>query len=413
MFHPLQLFIGLRYTRAKRRNHFISFISLVSMLGIAVGVMALIAVMSVMNGFQDDMQERILGMVAHASIESVDGGIPDWRDTVKRVEAGPHVVGAAPYLDAQALLRGRRTQPAVVHGLVPDQEPKVSNIGSKLLSGSLDNLKPGSFNIILGNELAMQLGVRVGDKVTVMVPEFSVTPVGAVPRSKNCEIVGIFAVGFAEYDTGVALMNLDDAVTLLRADGPGGVRVKFDDLFGAWQKAVALRDTLGQYFRITTWEQSHQNFFSAVKMEKTVMFIILSLIVGVAAFNLVSTLIMLVTDKQADIAILRTLGAQPGSIMKIFVVQGVTIGFIGTALGVTFGCLIAWSIPWLVPMIEHLFNVQFLPSSVYFISELPSELVPGDVAKIGIIAFLLSSLATLYPSWRGAKVRPAEALRYE
>ncbi len=413
MFHPLQLFIGLRYTRAKRRNHFISFISLVSMLGIAVGVMALIAVMSVMNGFQGDMQERILGMVAHASIESIDGGIPDWRDTVKKVEAGPHVVGAAPYLDAQALLRGRRTSAAVVHGLMPDQEPKVSNVGAKLVSGSLDRLSPGSFNVILGNELAMQLGVRVGDKVTVMVPEFSVTPVGALPRSKNCEVVGIFSVGFAEYDSGVALMNLDDAVTLLRADGPGAIRLKLDDMFNAWKIATDLRDQLGRYFRVETWEQSHQNFFSAVKMEKTVMFIILSLIVGVAAFNLVSTLIMLVTDKQADIAILRTLGISPNSVMGIFTVQGVIVGSFGILIGLVGGILLAWNIPALAKWAEHTFNFEILPADIYYITEVPSDLHWSDVGWVAAIAWIFCLLATLYPAWRAARTQPAAALRYE
>ncbi|MBS0567474.1 MAG: lipoprotein-releasing ABC transporter permease subunit [Proteobacteria bacterium] len=413
MFYPLQLFIGLRYTRAKRRNHFISFISLVSMLGIAVGVAALIAVMSVMNGFQGDMQERILGMVAHASIESVDGGIVDWRDTVQKVEANPHVVGAAPYLDAQALLRGRRTSAAVVHGLVPEQEPRVSNIGDKLLKGSLADLKPGSFNVILGNELAMQLGVRVGDKVTVMVPEFSVTPVGAVPRSKNCEVVGVFSVGFAEYDTGVALMNMDDAITLLRADGPGGIRLKLDDMFDAYKIAVGLRDHLGQYFRITTWEQSHQNFFSAVKMEKTVMFIILSLIVGVAAFNLVSTLIMLVTDKQADIAILRTLGISPNKVMGIFTVQGVIVGSFGILLGLVGGVLLAWYIPDVAKWIEHTFHFEILPADIYYINEVPSDLHWSDVGWVAAIAWVFCLLATLYPAWRAARTQPAAALRYE
>ncbi|MFT3789653.1 MAG: lipoprotein-releasing ABC transporter permease subunit [Rudaea sp.] len=413
MFYPLQLFIGLRYTRAKRRNHFISFISLVSMLGIAVGVAALIAVMSVMNGFQGDMQERILGMVAHASIESVDGGVPDWRDTVNKVDASPHVVGAAPYLDAQALLRGRRTSAAVVHGLVPEEEPKVSNVGDKLLRGSLADLKPGSFNVILGNELAMQLGVRVGDKVTVMVPEFSVTPVGAVPRSKNCEVVGVFAVGFAEYDTGVALMNLDDAVTLLRADGPGGIRLKLDDMFDAYKIAVGLRDRLGQYFKITTWEQSHQNFFSAVKMEKTVMFIILSLIVGVAAFNLVSTLIMLVTDKQADIAILRTLGISPSKVMGIFTVQGVIVGSFGILLGLVGGVLLAWNIPAVAKWLEHTFHFEILPADIYYINEVPSDLHWGDVGWVAAIAWVFCLLATLYPAWRAARTQPAAALRYE
>lgn len=413
MFHPLQLFIGLRYTRAKRRNHFISFISLVSMLGIAVGVMALIAVMSVMNGFQGDMQERILGMVAHASIESVDGGIADWQDTVKKVETSPHVVGAAPYLDAQALLRGRRTEPAVVHGLVPDQEPKVSNIGDKLKSGSLAQLTPGSFNVILGNELAMQLGVRVGDKVTVMVPEFSVTPVGALPRSKNCEVVGIFAVGFAEYDAGVALMNLNDAVTLMRADGPGGIRLKLDDMFNAWKIAVGLREQFQQYFKVTTWDQSHQNFFSAVKMEKTVMFIILSLIVGVAAFNLVSTLIMLVTDKQADIAILRTLGISPNKVMGIFTVQGVIVGSFGILIGLVGGVLLAWNIPSVAKWIEHTFNFEILPADIYYINEVPSDLHWSDVGWVAAIAWIFCLLATLYPAWRAARTQPAAALRYE
>jgi lipoprotein-releasing system permease protein len=413
MFHPLQLFIGLRYTRAKRRNHFISFISLVSMLGIAVGVMALIAVMSVMNGFQGDMQERILGMVAHASIESVDGGIADWRDTVSKVEASPHVVGAAPYLDAQAMLRGRRTSPAIVHGIVAGQEPKVSNVGDKLLQGSLAELKPGSFKVILGNELAMQLGVRVGDKITVYVAELSVTPVGAVPRAKNCEVVGVFSVGFAEYDTGVALMNLDDTITLVRADGAGGIRLKLDDMFDAYKIAVGLRDHLGQYFKITTWEQSHQNFFSAVKMEKTVMFIILSLIVGVAAFNLVSTLIMLVTDKQADIAILRTLGISPNKVMGIFTVQGVIVGSFGILIGLVGGVLLAWNIPVVAKWLERTFNFEILPADIYYINEVPSDLHWSDVGWVAAIAWVFCLLATLYPAWRAARTQPAAALRYE
>jgi lipoprotein-releasing system permease protein len=413
MFRPLPIFIGLRYTRAKRRNHFISFISLVSMLGIAVGVAALIAVMSVMNGFQGDMQQRILGMVAHASIESLDDGIADWQSVVKQVEASPHVVGAAPYLDEEALLRGRRIGAAVVHGLVPDQEPKVSNVGSKLLSGSLADLKPGSFNVILGNELAMQLGVRVGDKVTVMVPEFSVTPVGAMPRAKSCEVVGIFSVGFAEYDTGVALMNLNDAMTLLRADGPGAIRLKLDNMFDAWKIAVGLRDQLGQYYRVTTWEQGHANFFSAVKMEKTVMFIILSLIVGVAAFNLVSTLIMLVTDKQADIAILRTLGISPNKVMGIFTVQGVIVGSFGILIGLIGGVLLAWYIPGIAKWVEHTFNFEILPADIYYINEVPSDLHWSDVGWVAVIAWVFCIIATLYPAWRAARTQPAEALRYE
>jgi lipoprotein-releasing system permease protein len=412
MFRPLQLFIGLRYTRAKRRNHFISFISLVSMLGIAIGVMALIAVMSVMNGFQEDLQQRILGMVAHATMQSVGGGIQNWQETIRKVEASEHVVGAAPFIEAQALLRGRRTAPAILRGVVPDQEPKVSDIGTKMIKGRLDDLKPRGYGIILGNELAMELGVNVGDKVIVYAPEINVTPIGAVPRFRSFEVVGIFSVGFAEYDTGVGIVHMDDAEKLFQTDGASGIRLKLDDMLRAWPitRELAVQSDL---YRITTWEQGHANFFSAVKMEKLVMFIILSLIVAVAAFNLVSTLIMLVTDKQADIAILRTLGISPNSVMGIFMVQGVIVGTFGILIGLSGGVLLAWNIPAMVKWIERTFHVEFLAPDIYYVTEVPSQLHWSDVGWVAAIAWVFCLIATLYPAWRAARTQPAAALRYE
>ncbi|MEA3112071.1 MAG: lipoprotein-releasing system permease protein, partial [Caballeronia sp.] len=298
-------------------------------------------------------------------------------------------------------------------GVEPSLEPQVSDIGKEMRGGKLTDLVPGGFGIVLGADLATNLGVTTGDKITLVAPEGTSTPAGMRPRLKQFTVVGVFESGHYEYDSTLALISIADAQALFRLPAPTGVRLKLKDMQRAPEVARQLSRTLSGDLYIRDWTQQNKTWFSAVQIEKRMMFIILTLIIAVAAFNLVSSLVMTVTDKQADIAILRTLGAQPGSIMKIFVIQGVTIGFIGTALGVSLGCLIAWSIPWLVPMIEHLLGVQFLPPSVYFISELPSELVPADVARIGLIAFILSSLATLYPSWRGAKVRPAEALRYE
>src|SRR5258708_7959253 len=413
MFRPLQLFIGLRYTRAKRRNHFISFISAVSMLGIAVGVMALIAVMSVMNGFQGDLQERILGMVSHATIQSVGDSIANWQGTLQQAQADPHVLGAAPYIESQVLMQGRRRSGAVIRGVLPDMEPKVSNIADKMVKGHLDDLKPGAYGIVLGNELAMMLGVDVGDKVTVYTSEINITPVGGVARFKRFDVVGIFSVGFAEYDTGVAVMHMDDAEKLFQTDGPSGIRLKLDDMLRAWPITRVLAERLPQAYRITTWEQGHANFFSAVKMEKLVMFIILSLIVAVAAFNLVSTLIMLVTDKQADIAILRTLGISPNSVMGIFMVQGVIVGTFGILLGVIGGVLLALNIPVMVKWIERTFHVEFLSPDIYYISEVPSDLHWSDVGWVAAIAWVFCLIATLYPAWRAARTQPAAALRYE
>ncbi len=414
---PYEWQIGWRYTRAGKRtsgNGFISFIALVSMSGIALGVAALIVVLSVMNGFQRDVRDRMLSVLAHIEIFSPTGSMPDWQLTAKEAKANPEVIGAAPYVDAQALLtRGDSVSGVALRGVEPSEEPQVSEIGKEMKAGSLNDLTPGSFSIVLGADLASSLGVQTGDKVTLVAPEGSITPAGMLPRLKQFTVAGVFESGHYEYDSTLALVNIRDAQILYRLPAPTGVRLRLKDMQRAPTVARQLVHTLTGDLYIRDWTQQNKTWFSAVQIEKRMMFIILTLIIAVAAFNLVSSLVMTVTNKQADIAILRTLGAQPGSIMKIFVVQGVTIGFVGTGIGIALGCLIAWSIPWLVPMIEHLLGVQFLPPSVYFISELPSELVASDVIRIGLIAFVLSALATLYPSWRAAKVRPAEALRYE
>ncbi|NIE63932.1 lipoprotein-releasing ABC transporter permease subunit [Burkholderia sp. Ax-1719] len=414
---PYEWQIGWRYTRAGKRttgNGFISFIALISMSGIALGVAALIVVLSVMNGFQRDVRDRMLSVLAHVEIFSPTGSMPDWQLTAKEAKTNTEVIGAAPYVDAQALLtRGDSVSGVALRGIEPSEEPQVSDIDKEMKLGSMNDLTPGSFNIVLGADLAVSLGVTKGDKVTLVAPEGTITPAGMLPRLKQFTVVGVFESGHYEYDSTLALVNIRDAEVLYRLAAPSGVRLRLKDMQRAPQVARQLVHTLSGDLYIRDWTQQNKTWFSAVQIEKRMMFIILTLIIAVAAFNLVSSLVMTVTNKQADIAILRTLGAQPGSIMKIFVVQGVTIGFVGTGIGVALGCLIAWSIPWLVPMIEHLLGVQFLPPSVYFISELPSELVAGDVIRIGLIAFVLSALATLYPSWRAAKVRPAEALRYE
>jgi lipoprotein-releasing system permease protein len=413
MFRPLEVFIGLRYTRAKRRNHFISFISLVSILGIAVGVTALITVISVMNGFDKELKSRILGMVAHATVEGVDESVRDWPEALKRAETNPHVLGAAPYVEREAMLQGERVSGAIVRGVLPEYEPHVSEVDRKMVEGELNDLKPGSFNIVLGRELAMKLGVGVGDYATVITPEVSTSPVGVQPRFKRFKVSGIFEVGMQEYDGALAVMHMSDAEKLYRLDGPTGIRLRLDDMFRAYSVARDLSGQLGQAYRVTDWMQGHSNFFKAIAMEKKVMFLILSLIVAVAAFNLVSTLVMLVTDKQADIAILRTLGQSPRSIMGVFMVQGILVGTLGIVLGVVFGVLLSLNLSALVKWIEQTFGVSFLSADVYYISELPSDLQWTDVSWITITAFVFCIFATLYPAWRAARIEPAAALRYE
>ncbi len=415
MFRPLEMFIGLRYTRAKRRNHFISFISLVSMLGITVGIVALITVISVMNGFDGELRSRILGMVSDATILSTSDNMPDWQGAVDRAQANPEVLGAAPFVERYVMIQGRADQPAgaLVRGVLPKMEPKVSQLASDMVAGSLNDLQPGSWNIVLGRDLALSLGVGVGDKVVVYAARFSASPIGAVPKLRRFTVSGIFSAGMQEYDSGVAVTSMRDIARLYGMSGASGIRLKLKDKYRAWQLARQLADELGPMYRVRTWMQSNANLLGAIEMEKKVMFLILSLIIAVAAFNLVSTLVMLVTDKQADIAILRTLGATPRSIMGVFMVQGLVVGVIGIALGVLFGVLLAVNVPSIVEWIEHVFHVQFLSPDVYYISEVPSQLEWSDVGWITGLAFVFCLLATLYPAWRASRTQPAQALRYE
>lgn len=414
---PYELFIGLRYTRTKRSNHFISFISMTSMIGIALGVAALIVVLSVMNGFQHELRSRILGVASHLQITGADNALSDWPRMAALVGKHPEVQASAPYIMAQGMLSfGQAVQGAVVRGVLPDQEDRVADIGAHIKAGDFNALKPGEFGIVLGADLSRMLGVGIGDKVVVMAPQGQFTPTGVVPRLKQFRVVGIFQVGMYEYDAALALIHLDDAAKLYRMGGKvSGVRLKLTDLYQAPQVALDLSRQLSPYgsYYISDWTEQHANFFRAVQMEKRVMFVILALIVAVAAFNIVSTLVMAVTDKRADIAILRTLGASPNSIMWIFIVQGALIGVIGTLLGMLGGVLIAMNIETVVPFIEHLFGVQFLAKDIYYISDLPSELQWGDVVVITGVSLVLSLMATLYPSRRAAKTNPAEALRYE
>jgi len=410
-----ELLVGLRYTRAKRRNHFISFISLTSMLGIALGVAALIVVLSVMNGFQKEVRARILGVVSHVQITGADNRLADWETVAREAAAHPQVAAAAPFVNAQGmLLLGASVRGAVVRGIVPQLEQKVAEIGLHMRAGKLESLVPGEFGIVLGSELARALGARDGDKVTLIAPQGLVTPAGILPRLKQFTLVGIFEVGMFEYDSGLALIHLEDAQKLYgMGDRASGVRLKLHDLFQSREVTRDLMTRLRGDLYISDWTRSHANYFRAVQIEKTMMFIILLLIVAVAAFNIVSTLVMAVTDKQPDIAILRTLGASPGGIMKIFIVQGALIGLVGTLIGVAGGIVLALNIDVVVPFLERLLNVQFLSREVYYITDLPSDLHRSDVVTIALVSLALAFLATLYPSWRAARVNPAEALRYE
>ena len=415
---PFELFVGMRYTRAKRRNHFISFISMTSMIGIGLGVAALIVVLSVMNGFQEELRSRILGVASHLQITGPNNALSNWQEISDAVQPSSHVIGTAPYIMAQGMLsNGQAVQGAIIRGVLPSEEGKVSDLATHMRAGQLADLKAGEFGIILGAELAQSLGIVLGDKVVLMAPQGQFTPTGVVPRIKQFTVVGLFQIGMYEYDAGLALIHMDDASKLYRmADNVSGIRLKLDDLFLAPEvsRDLAVRlSNQSQALYLTDWTQEHANFFRAVQMEKRVMFIILALIVAVAAFNIVSTLVMAVTDKRADIAIMRTFGASPRSIMAIFMVQGALIGLLGTVIGAGFGVLIALNISTIVPFIEHLFHVQFLAKDVYYISELPSHLLWGDAVTIVLMSFVLSLLATLYPSWKASQMNPAEALRYD
>jgi len=415
MFKPLPLFIGLRYTRAKRRTQFISFITLTSVMGIALGVTALITVLSVMNGFEAELRERILGMTSHASIVSAKGKLDDWQTLEPMLKKEPHILGWAPYVHGQVMINaGRKVSGAMLRGVSPALEPRVSEVVSKLTVGRLDQLTPGQYGIILGNELANYLGVFIGDKVTLITPQVNSTPAGIIPRLRRFTVTGVFKVGMYEYDRNLVLVHMSDAARLFRlGESVTGVRLKLDDLFNAPQIAHKLYDKLTGSLQISDWTQVHSNFFRAIKTEKRVMFIILLLIVAVAAFNIVSTLVMVVTDKRADIAILRTQGLTPLSVMGIFVVLGAIIGVVGTFVGVIGGVLLALNVETIVPAIERLIGVQFLAADVYYISDLPSKLEWSDVYYIAGMSFLLTLLATLYPAWQASQLKPAEELRYE
>jgi len=415
MFKPLILYIGLRYTRAKRRTQFISFITLTSVLGIALGVTALITVLSVMNGFEAELRQRILGMTAHSTITGRGGELGDWQVLKEQVKDYPHVQGAAPFVRGQVMVNaGRRVSGTLLRGILPGQEPAVSSVGQKMQTGALTDLQSGKYHIVLGSELAAYLGARVGDKITVISPQVNSTPAGIIPRLRRFTVSGIFEVGMFEYDRNMALVHIDDAAKLFRlGNNVSGLRLKLDDLFNAPQITHDLaRKLYGDYF-VSDWTQAHSNFFQAIRTEKRVMFIILLLIVAVAAFNIVSTLVMVVTDKRGDIAILKTQGLTPMAVMGIFIVLGAIIGLVGTALGTVSGVLLALNVETIVPAIEEFFGVNFMAADVYYISSLPSKLVWADVYVIAVVAFVLSLLATLYPAWQASRVNPAEVLRYE
>ena len=410
-----ELFIGLRYTRARQRSRFISFISMVSVIGIALGITVLVTVLSVMNGFQREVRTRILGVASHVQLVGMDNTLTDWRRVADIAVRNDEVIAAAPYVSEQGLLSsGDSVRGAYIRGILPDEEEKVADIAKHMVSGSLAQLKGGEFRVVLGVELARALRVVVGDRVVLIAPQGQVTPAGILPRLRQFTVAGIFAVDHYEFDSGLALMHMEDAQRLYRmGDKVSGVRLKLKDLFRSGAVMRELAGVLGPSVYATDWTRLNANFFRAVDIEKRMMFLIVFLIIAVAAFNIVSSLFMAVKDKQADIAIMRTLGASPGSVMKIFLIQGTLIGLIGTLAGVVFGILLASNVDVVVPFIENLLGFKFLSKDVYQISDLPSELRASDVLITAFFSFVVSVLATIYPSYRAAKINPAEALRYE
>ena len=412
---PLELFIGLRYLRAKKRNHFISFISLISILGTAIAIAVLITVLSVMNGFQEELRNRILVMTSHVTVSGVLGGLKDWREVEKKLAGHPQITGSAPFIRGEVMLSNSgNVKAALVRGILPEREAAVSAVAGKMKRGSLDDLQPGKFGIILGHELARKLAVWPGDRITVISPQVSVSPAGVAPRLKRFTVVGTFEVGMYEFDSGLVLMHMQDAAKLLRLkDEVSGVRFRIKKIFDAPQVGHEVSRQLGSSYWVSDWTRRHANFFRAVKMEKTVMFVILSLIVAIAAFNIVTTLVMVVTDKESDIAILRTLGLSPTSVMSIFMIQGTIIGLFGTLAGMTGGIALANNVETIVRFIEHQFQTKFLDPSIYYISDLPSQVLWGDVLLVSGVSFVLTVLATIYPALKASRTHPVEALRYE
>ncbi|MEM7563496.1 MAG: lipoprotein-releasing ABC transporter permease subunit [Pseudomonadota bacterium] len=412
---PVEVFVGLRYTRAKRRNHFISFISLLSMIGIALGVMALIVVLSVMNGFENELRGRILGMVSHVTVAGFKEPLKEWDSLRDRTLQHESVIGGAPYVEAEAMLSNLSSvSGTLVRGIDPQFEPEVSRIHEHMKFGELSDLIAGEYGIVLGSGLANALDVVPGDRITMITPQSTASPLGFLPRLRRFEVVGVFEIGVYEYDRSSALIHREDASKLFRLDGGvSGLRLKLDDLDLAPLVRHELKQELGFDYWISDWTLRHSNYFKAVRTEKTVMFIILSLIIAVAAFNIVSTLVMVVTDKQADIAILRTIGMSPLSIMWVFMVQGTLIGIVGTLFGLVSGVAVASHIDVIIPALEQFFQTQFLPRGVYPITDLPSEMKQSDIVRITVLSFVLSIVATLYPALRASRTRPAEALSYE
>ena len=415
MYQPYEYFLGFRYTRARSRDNFISFITVASMLGIMIGVMALIVVLSVMNGFHKEIRERILGMVSHATITSFEGGLEDWPRAMELAKQHPEVIDAAPYVESQVMLvNGQNVAGALMRGIDPDLEPRVADISDKMTVGSLDDLADKSYNIVLGKELAMALGVTTGDKVTVITPHAMVTPVGTMPRLKRFTVSGIFEVGMGDFDSGVALMHIRDAARLSRLENAvTGVRLKVRDLYDAQQVAFELADQMKDIYYVRDWSHYRRNFFEALKTEKRMMGFILFLIVLVAAFSVIIAMVMVVKEKQSDIAILRTIGASSRSIMKIFLVQGATIGVFGVVLGVIAGVLLALNVERIVSWLEEMLGFEAIDSDLYYISRLPSDVQAGDVTLIATVAFIITVLFALLPAARAARTQPAEALRYE
>jgi len=416
MFRPAAVFIGLRYTRAKRRNHFISFISLMSMLGIALGVLVLITVLSVMNGFDREIAKRVFSMVPPITVNSASGALKDWEGTTAALKKSPLVTAVAPFVSGQALLSSADSvQPIMLMGILPAEEKNISELSQKMIQGQLSDLSTHHFGIVLGEDLANRLGANVGDKLTVTTPQFSLTPVGVIPRFKQFTVTGVFRAGSGwGFDTGLAFINLPDAQKLFQlGSAVNGLHVNIHNVYAAPKISFELETLLGPSVYVGNWTQQFGAFFHAVKLEKTMMFCILMLIIAVAVFNLVCTLVMVVNDKEADIAILRTFGATPKMIMSIFIVQGAIVGVIGTLLGVIGGTLLALNVTVLVDWIEKIFHVHFISANVYFVDYLPSELQFNDVWQISLWALVLSLLATLYPAWRASRTEPVEALRYE
>jgi len=413
---PFEWLLGLRYIRAKRRNGFISFISMSSMIGIALGVMALITVMSIMNGFQHELRERILGMTAHLTLSDNHHNLANWPALYEMSKQHPRVLGAAPNIMEQGMLsQGERVKGVMIRGVLPEYESEVSSIEDNMITGSLSDLTAKGYGVVLGMELAQSLGVSVGDSVTLIAPQGAVSPVGMLPRIKRLTVTGLFRAGMHEYDSGMAIIHLEDAATIFRYRDQtvSGLQLKIDNLFKVYEVRRDYIVSFNDQFLIRDWTQQHANFFKAIQMEKRMMFIVLALIIMVAAFNIVSTMVMVVTDKQKDIAVLRTIGASPMSIQAIFIIQGLIIGIIGAYLGMVGGVVLSLNIHVIIPFIEQLFGFQFFPADVYYISEVPSKLDWSDVWAVSGLAFVLTLLATLYPAWRASRIQPAEALRYE